>query len=436
MRHYKCCSYNAPMCSFALVSRRCTSTVLREARTFSTSWIRPIVRPPCLFLPLPRFQLPFTHSLCWIHLRQHSSHASIKQSSPYAHHLSLHSLQFFVLPPSSLSFISSSPPSLTGCGMALSSSAQLRMLESPISHQDLFGVEHPLTQHSKKKKKRRSNGATSGQKPTLGGAVFGGSGSAKQKKRADSEKSKSCAQLGGKRLAVATKDPARASSNKPRVVNGNTLCVSSMSHTYYSSPSFSLAQVELDSSQPHQRLTGSNSGSRKYPVTSNQRGHAWSSKHNQLPGSRGGRKVVWESKVRKSGRPWDSRASSGVGVTQSAVGIDTAIASKISHSRPHPKTNLLPTPSHPPYLKPRLAPSSGYGQASIPREGRTVGSVASFLRPPRLRVPQRTFLSSTGEREQFGLEEIARGLGRLKYRHVVVMSGAGISTASGIPDFR
>ena len=299
------------------------------------------------------------------------------------------------------------------------------MLESPISHQDLFGVEHPLTQHLKKRKKWR-DGATSGQKNTSRGTALGGSSSAKQKKRADNEKSKSCAQLGGKRLAAATKEPTRASSSKPRVVNGNTSSVSSMSHAYHSSPSFSLAQVELNSPQPHRRLTGSTSGGRKY------------SKHSQLPGSREGGKVAWESKMRKSGRQWDSRASSGVAVTQSAAGIDTAVASKVSHSRPHPRTNLLPTlPSHPPSLRPRPAPSSGYNRASITRGARTVGAMASsFLRPPRLRVPQRTFSTATGEREQFCLEEVARGLRRLKYRHVVVMSGAGISTASGIPDFR
>lgn len=41
-----------------------------------------------------------------------------------------------------------------------------------------------------------------------------------------------------------------------------------------------------------------------------------------------------------------------------------------------------------------------------------------------------------GHSQCLTLEELARGLAKRQYQKIVVMSGAGISTASGIPDFR
>ena len=38
--------------------------------------------------------------------------------------------------------------------------------------------------------------------------------------------------------------------------------------------------------------------------------------------------------------------------------------------------------------------------------------------------------------DTFTIEDLAKGLAKMQYKKIIVMSGAGISTASGIPDFR
>lgn len=194
-------------------------------------------------------------------------------------------------------------------------------------------------------------------------------------------------------------------------------------HTPTASP---LAQVEVVSPQitkksVHISNPSSVSGQRKYRVTG-------SGRQNMPSGER--RRYGSRIDAKSTGR----RASTNDKSVNSFSETDSVCTIRLSH----PST---PSPSSVAGYTSRRHPSSKQGGVSLNHWSKSSQSSHIQL-PSALRMPQRNLATtqatkcwSQGKRK-VELKDIAVGLGRMHYRSVIVMSGAGISTPSGIPDFR
>ena len=428
--------------------------------------------------------------------------------------------------------------STVSCSTAMSvssSSSLVRVLQSPISHSELYGVEHPLVaQRSRARKiKTKREGKAPGKQTVSGGTGAGNTGSSrltKQKKRRTGRKSKSTAELGSgggtrstgscktglrtltnshsatpgsrsktdlgkettmsgttsgrhakkgtassnakneeKKGAALIEDAAKggAASSKSSAKGGtassrgstkngasaystsSTLVQASHCHKPVSS-AWPLAQVEKNSPQTSKkyahridisRFSASSQWNNRTKLKGGERRGAWeasrsgggasSSSLSQIPVTTASKNKTSEGTCR-SGR---IRTSTAVSLLSETDGVSTIHLS-------HPST---PSPASVTGYTNRRLPGSAVGHAGFPHWSRAAKRATTPLTPqlpPSFRLPRQGFTTTPSARGwgqgrgQLQVEDIAAGLGRLRYRSVIVMSGAGISTPSGIPDFR
>ena len=306
------------------------------------------------------------------------------------------------------------PPPHAGPSMSLSGSSSgpssgLKALQSPFSHAELYGIEHPTcgglklpapgkhkTKTAKRKKSIRSVGSSGRSKTTVKG----------KNKKLSSTISSAPAKL------PAAKNPPSTTHPSP----------------------FSLARVDADSpgtvrNKRTQALKGSHGNHRTTP-------HTPANSATRLADTTTHRYRQSPDKGRKE--------AEGTGHSLNGSTISTAISSLVAFSTMSTSDTIL-------RMQAKTSNRESVLNAPPHRTGRTGREVPvpnltlqskSLHFPPHMQVHRRTLQAgsrSFGQRKEawpLTVEEIVHGLGRLQYQHIIIMSGAGVSTSSGIPDFR
>ena len=289
-------------------------------------------------------------------------------------------------------------------------SASHKSLDSPISHKALYGIEHPLAKGNRKTKSKHKR-TTCRPKPVLSqketSSIVDSVSSTSNPKR----------ERKGAKSANSTAGSVTYSEKKfVSVQHPTSLTVSIKSPSSHST----LAQVDTDSPKSSLKM--------RKPATAVAKSFSTAAVSAKTLLAQN------PSKSRANGKGMHKDHSVTFGVKSSTSTSSNLTGSKCSQrlstsDRVATSTSLLKSSGS--ELKPAIVGSTH--NVCLNRK------VTGVNLPPHILTPRRAFESVAERRGKGGpltISDIAAGLARFQYRNVIVMSGAGISTASGIPDFR
>lgn len=313
-------------------------------------------------------------------------------------------------------------------------------LQSPFSHAELYGVEHPICSDSK---------ACPAKLPST---LPGHSGRCKPKasKRKKSTKTVGLTDPGSLPKTKGRKRKSIKVASAPTV-----LSIRNQTHKVSSPAAFSLAQVDTASpncSKKTQSIKSSVIREGKQPI----RNRAISnSKEPRFRYAQPSRTVSVTTKAQEKAATSCSLMSSVT--TKPAATLCPPMSSEKPAATLCPPMSSLLAFSTMSTSEVVLRLGGGVSKEGIEPGLHTGGTravrvpavdirlknkpVPSLALPPHMRLHRQSLQTSPQLARKKGVwplnvEEIGRGLGRLQYRNIIVMSGAGISTTSGIPDFR
>lgn len=274
--------------------------------------------------------------------------------------------------------------------MAVKSSSSHRAMESPFSHLEMYGFEHPSSSRVKHKSKK-----------------FASKSSKMSEKRVKPTTIRSASSVSSWRSDISTVSAVSSSSNDSKQEKKRSVTVSLTTTRSARNDATGITKVDHDSpvlrKHDRTRLNG-----------------AWTHVKNS-----GIRPTTRKSSLNPKSPSSGSKTSKMSLLAQSSSAMSTSEV-------------LLR------FNKDSGRPISIDCSANV-RINRTAKK--NVYIPPHMHLPRRAFDTDltrgrptqgngTAKSGSLTIKDIGMGLGKMQYRNVIVMSGAGISTASGIPDFR